>query len=364
MRSRSDNLTNCTLDLTTVLAAVSRLDAADHAPHASTLAPFDTCTEHACLRCDGRRLIRHGRGRTGTQRWRCRDCGRTVSSTSGTPLAGLHAPAKLRLVVADMLSSEPSSCRRLGAALGLSKMTIWAWRQKISGAFAVVGKRACRSSDTHSIDGAAAPVLTILRESRKASREWVDHRRDPVHCPKPDRLRWLDYRMHDLGLPRPMTPYLLLISLDSNGRPQFHFERADTQLGARATVALTAGSAQTCVGGRAGTEVPIDSERSDRSNRLLGSTRARAGENRPAPLAPSELVDRFREFIGAFSGPATKYLDRYLAWFGARLRATDGRRRQQVVEQALALLTMRLPTRSWDMTSLPSASRQRPSGAA
>lgn len=298
------------------------------------------------------------------QRWRCRDCGRTVSSTSGTMLAGLHAPAKLGLVAADMLSSEPSSCRRLGKSLGLSKMTIWAWRQKISRAFAVVGKRDCRSSGAHSIDSAAAPALTILRESRKASREWVDHRRDPAHCSKPDRLRWVDYRMHDLPLPRPMTPYLLMISLDANGARQFHIERADAQLGAPAAGALAAGSAQTSVGGRAVAAVPIDPEQSDRSDLLAGSTQARARDDRPAPLVPGGLVDGFRSFIRAFSGPSTKHLDRYLAWFGARLRASDERRRQQVLEQALALLTMPLPTRFWDMTSLPSASRQRPSGAA
>ena len=62
---------------------------------------------------------------------------------------------------------------------------------------------------------------TVLRESRKASREWVDHQRDPARCPTPDRLRWVDYRMHDLPLPQPMAPYLVTISFDANG-PSWH----------------------------------------------------------------------------------------------------------------------------------------------
>lgn len=293
------------------------------------------------------------------QRWRCRDCGRTVSSTSGTMLAGLHAPAKLSLVVADMLSSEPSSCRRLGTALGLSKMTIWAWRQRISSAFAAIGGHACRSSETCAIGRPVAPALTILRESRKASREWVDHRRDPLHCPKPGRLRWVDYRMHDLPLPRPMTPYLRSISLGANGAQHVHLERARAQPGARPTAALAAGMAPTIASGLAVAGAPTDPEQANRVERMADSTR-----DLPAPPAQGDLVAGFRAFIGAFSGPATKYLDRYLAWFGARLRATDERRRRQVLEQALAQLAMRPPTQFWDMTGLPSANRQRPSGAA
>ena len=34
-------------------------------------------------------------------------------------------------MVADMFRDHPRSCRGLGRALGLDKMTIWRWRQKI-----------------------------------------------------------------------------------------------------------------------------------------------------------------------------------------------------------------------------------------
>jgi hypothetical protein len=41
----------------------------------------------------------------------------------------------------------------------------------------------------------------FFRESRKGSREWVNHERDPACFPRPDRPRWRDY--HRLGLKRP-----------------------------------------------------------------------------------------------------------------------------------------------------------------
>jgi hypothetical protein len=60
---------------------------------------------------------------------RCASCRPTFSSTTGTALAGIHSPARFHQAAPDMFHDQPRSCRRLGKALGLDKMTIWRWRQ-------------------------------------------------------------------------------------------------------------------------------------------------------------------------------------------------------------------------------------------
>jgi transposase-like protein len=85
----------------------------------------------ACPHCSHDRNTRWGSTRTGVQRLRCRSCRRTFSSSTGTALARVHSPARFHQVVADMFCDHPRSCRRLGRALALDKMTIWRWRQKI-----------------------------------------------------------------------------------------------------------------------------------------------------------------------------------------------------------------------------------------
>ena len=43
----------------------------------------------ACPHCASKRVIRHGHA-NGLQRYRCRECGKTFSALTGTPLCGLH----------------------------------------------------------------------------------------------------------------------------------------------------------------------------------------------------------------------------------------------------------------------------------
>ncbi len=78
-----------------------------------------------CPHCSHDRTTRWGSTRTGVQRLRCRSCRRTFSSSTDTVVARIHSPARFHQVVADMFCDHPRSCRGLGRALGLDKMTIW-----------------------------------------------------------------------------------------------------------------------------------------------------------------------------------------------------------------------------------------------
>jgi len=146
-----------------------------------------------CVHCGASALVRWGSTCTGLQRLRCKACLRSFSAATGTVVARVRLPEKLQQALADMLAPVPSSCRRLAARLGVDKMTVWRWRMRLLAAFDGAGARR--------LGGIVEADETYMRESRKGSREWVRHERDPRRFPAPPRPRWRDFRR--LGLPRP-----------------------------------------------------------------------------------------------------------------------------------------------------------------
>jgi transposase-like protein len=249
-----------------------------------------------CPHCRDSAVLRWGKTRSAVQRWRCRACERSFSATTGSLIAGVHAPDKLRLVLLDMVSGRPSSCRRLAAALSLSAMTIWNWRQRVTRAFAMIAA----AGQDETLVPVAAGATTLMRESRKASREWVDHRRDPARHPAPDRLRWVDYRERRLALPTPMTPFLLAVRLVENRRG-----------GWLATVAPLAAAAQDAwaIPGADATSPPATQRPAAAGRASLGGTPRAAGGD--------ALIARLRGFLRPFCGPAKRHLGGYAAWFVA-----------------------------------------------
>jgi transposase-like protein len=247
------------LEATTAAVTATRLlTVLEPASHALT----------ACPRCDADRLGRWGTTRRGLQRWRCRGCGRTCTAATGTAIAHLHSLDKLGQVAADMLAETPRSCRALAAALDLDRMTVWRWRRLIADAWA--GLTATHTSVASS---PGADAVVTLRESRKASREWVRHQRYPACFPAPDRLRWVDYRQQRLPLPEPMSRYRVSVALQT--RPS-----------------------------------------SDMPTISVGCTLARRG---PSTGPTAQPARRFQDFLAPFAGPATRHLRTYVAWFQARV---------------------------------------------
>jgi transposase-like protein len=262
----------------------------------------------SCPRCRGARSHRWGRvSETNVQRWRCCDCGRSFTARTGTLAAGLHAPHKLPLVIRDMFAAVPSSCRRLAAATGLDKMTVWSWRSRIS-------RMLSAAEAAHDTPLALGTLGSrIVRESRKASREWVNHRLDPARFPQPDRLRWIDYASRRQPLPRPMTPYLVPIQLG-----------LDPAGAVRASVVLPAALCH----GDAGHPFPATGSGSGhvmQGDPALGEdhppqmirfgSRAFAAAHRERI---ERLVDALGHFLRPFRGPATRHLGGYASWFAAR----------------------------------------------
>lgn len=81
-----------------------------------------------CPRCGGQRPQRWGRF-SGRQRYRCRDCGRTFSDLTATPLERTRYPQLWPRFCALLLNGV--SVRECGRQLGIDKDTAWRWRHRI-----------------------------------------------------------------------------------------------------------------------------------------------------------------------------------------------------------------------------------------
>lgn len=266
----------------------------------------------ACPHCGQDKARRWGSTRTGVQRMRCSSCSRTFSSTTGTALAGVHSPARFHEVLTDMFCDHPRSCRRLGEALGLDKMTVWRWRQKIVRALSN-----CGASD---FGGVVEVDEKFFRESRKGSREWVRHERDPVNHPKPDRMRWVDYKLTGTKLPAGISKYQIPV-----------ITMAD-RAGARRADVLPDHSAPPLMAVLARClrrDAVLCSDR-DPAYDFFARQHAVAHYRIDAKKGPfvidkafhiqtiNSLHDRFERFMSPFRGPATRNLTGYASWFIAR----------------------------------------------
>ena len=133
-------------------------------------------TVDRCIHCGAAALQRWGATGTGMRRWRCKACRRTFSSMTGTALERLRRPEAFQQVLEDMLGLAPSSCRVLGARLGLNRMTVWRWRMRILAALTGVG--------ADGLGGIVEADEKFFWESRKGSREWVNHQTRPGALPQ------------------------------------------------------------------------------------------------------------------------------------------------------------------------------------
>lgn len=80
-----------------------------------------------CPHCGSSTLNRHGQSR-GWQRYRCKACGRTFTSLTGTPLGRLHYPDKWLIYAQSMLRSE--TVRRAATTAGVHRNTSFRWRHR------------------------------------------------------------------------------------------------------------------------------------------------------------------------------------------------------------------------------------------
>lgn len=266
-----------------------------------------------CPHCGGSALVRWGSTRTGLQRLRCKRCRRTFSAATGTVVARIRLPEKLQQALSDMLGPIPSSCRRLAARLGVDKMTVWRWRMSILNALEGIG--------ADRLGGIVEADETFVRESRKGSREWVRHARDPERFPAPPRPRWRDFRRLGLLLPAGLSKWQIPILTLADRSGAHRTERLPDRRAQSLVAVLEA---------RVRRDAVLCSD-GDGAYRLFARAQGMPHYRIDAKQGPrviqaafhiqtiNSLHSRFKAFMRPFCGPATKNLTAYIAWFVTRL---------------------------------------------
>lgn len=255
-----------------------------------------------------------GRTRTNLQRYRCRACLRTFTARTGSRIERLHRPDLFLEVARDMLgSSIPSSVRTVADSLSLNKHTVWRWRMIILAILSGV-------SDT-SFGGIVEADETFQRESRKGSREWVRHIRNPTDFPKPPRLRWCEYGRKGV----PMLPGLsrwqrvVLTVADRGGRRRFeHIAGRSKGTIHMALAPHLKRDAVLCTDGLKPYAALAHTLGLEHKTIAPKAVKKTASESYHIQTVNS-LHARYKNFIRLFRGPAIKNLQGYLNWFVARL---------------------------------------------
>lgn len=80
-----------------------------------------------CPHCDGTHVVKHGIG-LGSQRFRCKGCGKTFTALTGTPFQRLRGKEQLLEYAACM--ADGLSIRKTAARLGISVQKAFRWRHK------------------------------------------------------------------------------------------------------------------------------------------------------------------------------------------------------------------------------------------
>lgn len=84
----------------------------------------------SCPRCGSRCFVRHGRTGLGRQRYRCRECGKTFSETTGTPF--MYSKKTLKTWAGYLFCMKGRlTLRSISKLLGMNLSTAFSWRHKI-----------------------------------------------------------------------------------------------------------------------------------------------------------------------------------------------------------------------------------------
>jgi len=219
----------------------------------------------------------------------------------------------------DMIEApQPMSCRRGAYVLGASRDSIWRWRMAIIGAL--------KPEADDSLAGIVEADEAYQRESRKGSREWALHQRDPANHPAPQRLRWRDYKRHGASGTAPPGGWRawemkLLAATDRAGHRAFEaISDAGQKAISSALLPVMAPDAVLCTDGFVTYERIAKDERIPHFALNAGRRTKRTPRSHHINTV-NALISRFRAFMQSFCGPASKNLAAYGRWHAARNNA-------------------------------------------
>ncbi len=268
------------------------LSSLDAQPVSVTLVEGRFAAGAACLHCKSERTVRHGHA-NGLQRYRCRECRRTFTALTGTPLSGLHKRG-LWLRQAEALS-DGHSLRRVAQDLDIHVGTAHRWRHR----FLTAPERVQPST----LAGVAEVDETYFLLSFKGKRQGLDR--------KP---RKRGGRAAKRGLSHEQVP--VLVARDRSGITMDCVVRTpNTETLCAVLKPFLPADTVLCTDG---------------SKSLAGVARALGVEHHAVNVSAGVRVDgpwhiqnvnayhsRLKAWIAKFRGVATSYLPNYLGWFRA-----------------------------------------------
>jgi transposase-like protein len=294
--------------LNQITAALRQLSPAQRKLIAAELASLDTppastsliegrfAMGAVCPHCQGERAIRHGHS-NGLQRYRCKDCRRTFTALTGTPLNRLHKRG-LWLRQAQALT-DGCTLRQIAADLGIHLGTAHRWRHR----FLTMPERI----QPPALVGVTEVDETYFLLSFKGKRQGLD--RAP---------RKRGGKASKRGLSHEQVP--VLVARDRSGATM------DCVVSTANTETLSAALRPF---------IPSDTVLcTDGSKSLAGVARTLGVEHHAVNIAAGIRVDgpwhiqnvnayhsRLKAWVAKFRGVATCYLNNYLGWFRAIDRA-------------------------------------------
>lgn len=253
----------------------------------------------SCPHCQSGRTVRNGHA-NGLQRYRCRECRRTFSALTGTPLNGLHKRG-LWLRQAEALS-DGRSLRKVAEDLNIHLGTAHRWRHR----FLTVPERVQPAA----LAGVAEVDETYFLLSFKGKRRGLD--RDP---------RKRGGCAAKRGLSHEQVP--VLVARDRSGvTADWVLKASDAATMAATLKPLVLVDVVLCTDG---------------SKALAGVARTLGVEHHAVNVSAGIRVDgpwhiqnvnayhgRLKAWIARFRGVATCYLANYLGWFRAIDRQLNG----------------------------------------
>ena len=113
-----------------------------------------------CPRCEGKEYFKYGIDKF-SQRFKCKECGRTFTEFTGTWLDGLHK--KSQVIEYIQLMIEGKSLDKISALMHINKKTAFDWRHKILSSF--------KQDSGEDMDGIIESDETFFEESAKGDKD-------------------------------------------------------------------------------------------------------------------------------------------------------------------------------------------------
>lgn len=266
-----------------------------------------------CPKCQCRRTVRNGQA-DGVQRFKCRGCGATFNTLTGTPLARLRHRAKW-LQQAQVLD-EGLSVRKAALRMGVHRTTAFRWRHR----FMVVPREVKGSGLTGVVEADEAYVLRSYKGQRRSL--LADGSRGP---------RRRGNGAANRGLSHEQVP-VLVVRNRAGQTADFVLSAANKRALIAVLPTALAVDAVLCTDG--GAALAAAAHDLGLEHHALNTFRRERKRGAWHIQNVNAYQGRFKAWMARFKGIATSYLPNYLGWF----RALD--RNAQTGARAASLLLL------------------------